>query len=126
MTDEIKEFLDNNHVILGEDEMYHWHEHIYDEEEITAIWEHRLGLDTPINPLCIDCNDTLDYINGFHEGVTQAIDYIRRLIKKDYTILKLDTWAMAFEFDTDDIVDSVTTQIMSDMEQSANRQREVK
>ena len=122
---DIVEWLPANGAVMQEDGFYHWEDKIYDVDEIYAIYTHRLGLDTPINPLALSTDDTLDYIEGFLEGIRQLSDYIHLYALKEKDISaemkKFRNLIDIYVMDVEELHDTVVAEILNKMEEQAGQ-----
>ena len=135
MTEQVRDYIERYSLELEkEDGFYYYDDKIFEEDEIAILAKYDFEPDTEINAYAIEVTDTLDYIDGFDNGLHHALYYIRRLLFKYYydrekfeypkEIIKLKNLLSIFEMDYERFEMLVKQEILDDMEQSANRRED--
>lgn len=134
MTEQVRDYIERYSLELDkDDEFYYYDDKVFEEDEIAILAKYDFEPDTEINAHAIEVTDTLDYIDGFDNGLHHALYYISRLLFKYYydrekfeypeEIVKLKNLLSVFEMDYERFEMLVKDEILNDME-SANRRED--
>ena len=129
MDKRLRDYIEQYGLTLGTDGFYHYGSNIFEEYQIKLLDKYGLEPDTEVNVDAIGITDSLDYIDGFYNGLHNALYYIDRLLYECFCddnleyqreIREIKNLLCEIELDYTSLIEQVKTEILNDME-SSNR-----
>ena len=122
MTEQAKDYINRWEITYNpKTDWYEMGSKQFDEDEIEVLAKYDIDADTEINVLAIDSNDTLDYLDGFDNGLHNLYYEVMSILRNttgitDKMLHEIITKMSILEMDYTSLAEAVKADILQQME----------